>query len=132
MPGEPGRIAPAETQIIPFWRSIIFHSYDKIAHQIDASFCQVVRAVFFLAREVVFLGRDRRVGAGPGVAWPKSWRSGVSRPRWRQSRSPVALPEVSPADAECSRVAETGTGPAVGAQVSACTPGELPAVAPLR
>ena len=39
-----------------------------------------VRLIFFVVRGAAFLagvcGRDRRVGAGPGVAWPKSRRSG--------------------------------------------------------
>src|ERR1700683_1462442 len=43
---------------------------------VGASLCQVARAAFFLARGVVLWGRDRRVGAGPGVAWPKRRRSG--------------------------------------------------------
>src|SRR5690349_24534475 len=46
--------------------------------QNDASLCQVVRAVLLLPCEIAFCwwGRDRRVRAGPGVASPKSWRSG--------------------------------------------------------
>src|SRR5215467_13450588 len=45
-----------------------------------ASLRQVVLVVVFAEREVVFgrwaAGRGRRVVAGPGVAWPKSWCSG--------------------------------------------------------
>src|SRR6185437_8864676 len=47
---------------------------------IETSLRQGVRLIFFVVRGAAFLagvcGRDRRVGAGPGVAWPKSRRSG--------------------------------------------------------
>jgi hypothetical protein len=47
--------------------------------QIDSSLCQGVRLVFVLACDVpLFRCPDfgRRVGCGPGVAWPKSWHPG--------------------------------------------------------
>src|SRR6266566_340279 len=66
----------ARLQNVQFWEASVPAGLGPTSAQNDASLCQVVRAAFFLAREVVFLGRDRRVGAGPGVACPKSWRSG--------------------------------------------------------
>src|SRR2546421_3222602 len=51
----------------------------SVADHVDASLCQVVRAVFFLACELALFcwsAGCRRVVTGPGVAWPKSWRSG--------------------------------------------------------
>src|SRR5712675_1223799 len=64
-------------------RQICAHVSADVAYkesaQIDASLCQVVRAVFFLACELALFcwsAGCRRVVTGPGVAWPKSWRSG--------------------------------------------------------
>ena len=61
------------------WTASVVMGIEPTPAQIDASLCQVVRAVFFLARELALFcwsaGR-RRVVTGPGVAWPKSWRSG--------------------------------------------------------
>src|SRR5258708_39286899 len=50
------------------------------AAHIEASLCQEVPPILLVARDVVFLlwgsRRDRSVGSGPGVAWPKSRWSG--------------------------------------------------------
>ena len=66
--------------------------------QIDASLCQVVRAVFFLVRERAFsAGQLGVVGWWQVREWlgRRAGVRGVSRPRWRQSRSPRALPGTS-------------------------------------
>jgi hypothetical protein len=66
---------------------------DAKACRSKTSFASNGSRVFLVVRGTVFFvvrRRGRRVGTGPGVACPKSRRSGASRPRWRQSRSPVA------------------------------------------
>ena len=72
----PQRRPGGRAQITPLCAQSIAGDDLRHSAQIDASLCQVIWAAFFLVREVAFWGRDRRVGAGPGVAWPKSWRSG--------------------------------------------------------
>jgi hypothetical protein len=72
----PQRHPGGRAQITPLCAQSIAGDDLRHSAQIDASLCQVIWAAFFLVREVAFWGRDRRVGAGPGVAWPKSWRSG--------------------------------------------------------
>src|SRR5580658_3991179 len=59
------------------WFDVIAHYAAEIPN--EASLCQVVRAVFLRARDVLFLpvrGSSRRVVSGPGVACPKSRHSG--------------------------------------------------------
>ena len=53
--------------------------HTPVAAHSETSLRQVVRADFLMAGNMVFFpwrGRGRRVGAGPGVAWPKSRCSG--------------------------------------------------------
>ena len=68
-----------------------------ISVQSDASLCQVIRAVFFLrvVRCVFLWSGTVVVGWGQVREWPgrRAGVRGVSRPRWRQSRSPLALPD---------------------------------------
>ena len=67
-----------------------------------------------------------RLGAGPEVACPKSRSRGVSRPRWRQSRTPFCPPGPALAARRASSTNETPTaGTSLGNQAARDRPTEI-------
>ena len=79
---------------------------NRVTTRNETSLRQGVRPVFFVVRDAAFFaescGRDRRVGAGPGVAWPKSRCTGCEPAALATESFPGALPGRYPAAARAA------------------------------